>query len=190
MSNILIFDTETTGLPKRKSFNEYHDPKKLKYYDSSRVIEIGYIIYNSEGEKIKENCFLIKPNNFKIENTYIHGISQIDADLNGKNIVDGLKIFNDDLIDVKTLVAYNCEFDIHILISECYRNEYTELIKTLKTKDIQCCMKLAQNKLSLLKYMKLKVLYETLFSTKIIQEHRALSDCEICGKCYFKLINY
>tara|TARA_B110000208_G_C11771430_1_gene430422 strand:+ start:73 stop:645 length:573 start_codon:yes stop_codon:yes gene_type:complete len=190
MSNILIFDTETTGLPKRKSFDQYHDPKKLKYYDSSRVIEIGYIIYNENGEKIKENCFLIKPNNFKIENTHIHGISQIDADLNGIEIKKGLEIFNNDLKNIKVLVAYNCLFDIHVLMSECYRNEYTELIKTLKTKKIECCMKLAQTKLSLLRYMKLKVLYETLFKTQIIQQHRALSDCEICGKCYFKLINY
>ena len=190
MSNILIFDTETTGLPKKKNFNEYHDPQKLNYYDSSRIIEIGYIIYNSEEEKIKENSFLIKPNNFKIENTYIHGITQIDAELNGINIIDGLKKFNDDLKDVGVIVAYNCQFDIHVLISECYRNEYNELIKTLKTKDIQCCMKLAQSKLSLLKYIKLKTLYETLFSTNIIQKHRALSDCDICAKCYFKLIYY
>ena len=88
--NILVIDTETTGLPNRPSFNKYYNPMICKHYDSSRIIEIGYIIYNEQGQKIKENSFLIKPDNFIIENTHIHGISQIDANTNGIDIKEGL----------------------------------------------------------------------------------------------------
>ena len=46
MTKVLVFDTETTGLP---IFNnrDYHDPSLLEFYDSSRVIELGYIIYEN-----------------------------------------------------------------------------------------------------------------------------------------------
>tara|TARA_B110000208_G_C11659028_1_gene390907 strand:- start:437 stop:1006 length:570 start_codon:yes stop_codon:yes gene_type:complete len=185
--SILIIDTETTGLPNRPSFNKYYNPMRYNHYDSSRLIEIGYIIYNEQGEKIKENSFLIKTNNFKIENSHIHGITQIDTDTNGIDIDDGLNKLNEDLQNIKVIVAHNLLFDINIILAECYRNENSDLIKTIKSKLGECSMKLAKKKFKLTKYPKLINLYEMLFNEKPIQEHRALSDCELCGKCYFKL---
>jgi len=51
------------------------------------MIEIAYIIYAKNGEKIKENSFLIKPDEFKINNSFIHGITQQNPEL--------LEIFDD-----------------------------------------------------------------------------------------------
>ena len=51
--NIIVLDTETSGLPIQKKFNDYYDPIFTKYYDSSRIIEIGYIIYTHKQEEMR-----------------------------------------------------------------------------------------------------------------------------------------
>src|SRR5690348_2096127 len=59
-TNKLFFDTETNGLPITKGFDKYYSARETKYYDNSRLLEIGYIIYNNKNKKIKEVCHLIK----------------------------------------------------------------------------------------------------------------------------------
>ena len=44
----MILDTETTGLPASK------DPTEIYKFNNARLIELGYIIYDSTGKKIKE----------------------------------------------------------------------------------------------------------------------------------------
>ena len=46
---ILVFDCETTGIPVEKADKKlkytskrFYHPKKTKYYDSSRLVELGY----------------------------------------------------------------------------------------------------------------------------------------------------
>ena len=189
MSNIIVIDTETTGLPKTKGFNNYHDPKYSQYYDSSRLIEIGYIIFNNKGEKIKSNSFLIKPNKFLIKNTFIHGITHKDAVTNGIELNEGLNILNEDLNNIKTIVAHNILFDINIILSEAYRCNNNTLIDNIKDKELECSMKLGKDVLKLSRFPKLTLLYKTLFNKEVVQDHRALSDCILCSECYFKLKN-
>ena len=187
MSNIIVIDTETTGLPKTKGFNDYYDPKYLQYYESSRLIEIGYIIFSNKGEKIKSNSFLIKPNKFLIKNTFIHGITHKDANNKGIELNEGLNILNKDLTNINIIVAHNILFDINIILSEAYRCNNNTLIDNIRSKKLECSMKLGKDVLNLSRFPKLVVLYKTLFNEDIKQDHRALSDCILCSKCYFKL---
>ena len=115
----LVFDTETTGLPTMKRFNVYHEPSLVNYYKNSRIIELAYIIYDEEGNCVKTESNLVKPNNFIIENSHIHGITQENAVENGKDIESVIQLMNNDLTNVDTIVAHNIDFDINILLSEC-----------------------------------------------------------------------
>ena len=61
--NKLFIDIETNGLPFYKGYNKYYDPIEIEYYNTARMIEIGYIIYDNNKNKIKKISHLIKHDN-------------------------------------------------------------------------------------------------------------------------------
>ena len=185
--NKLFIDTETTGLPKMKGFNKYYSPSLLNYYDNARIIEIGYVIFSNDNIKIKEVNVLIKPDNFIISNTPIHGITTEEAINKGTDIKIVLLELEKDLENVDTIIAHNISFDINIIFSECYRIKNTNLIEKFKLKNYICTMKLGQSFMKCKKYPKLIELHKYLFNNDIVQNHRALSDVIICYECYFEI---
>ena len=85
----LIFDTETTGLPKRW---------KAPLSDSEnwpRCIQIAWQIHEFSGSCIENKSFIIKPEEYTIpyEAEKIHGISTSLANLRGEKIENVLKTF-------------------------------------------------------------------------------------------------
>ena len=209
--NILIFDTETTGLPKFKKnmykkesnpFNDYHSPSQYKYYDGSRLIELGYLIYNSNRELILSKSILIKPDRFLIQNSNIHGIEHDFASQNGKVISEVLKEFAQDITSCNTLVAHNLPFDFHILLSECYRfvvntpngllsspPEIQIIINKFKVMEKFCTMTDGMRIMNLTRRPKLSVLYQDLTKNTWEQKHRAEDDAKACAECYWKLLD-
>ncbi len=187
--NVLIFDIETTGLPQCISFNNYYDPRETKYYDNSRMIELGYIICSRNGILIKEVDNLIKPDNFSINNSNIHGITNVMANGFGKDIKTVLNDLQKDLKNVSTIIAHNINFDYSILLSECYR--YFDINHTIITDIISkhqiCTMKMGKDFLNTYKFPKLIDLHKHLFNRDIKQEHRALSDVKLCAECYYRM---
>jgi DNA polymerase III epsilon subunit-like protein len=184
---IMILDTETNGLPKMRGFNNYYPPWIFKYYDTARLIELAYIIYNKNGDKIKEVSNLVTPIGFNIRNSEIHGITEEMA-FQGKNIKEVFEEFKNDLKDVEILVAHNISFDINILLSEFYRQNNKELINIFKVKQKYCTMKKGMEFMKFYKYPKLIELYEFIYNEPCIQHHRALSDVVICSQCFFRMI--
>jgi DNA polymerase-3 subunit epsilon len=184
----LFIDTETSGLPITKNF-KYYNPKNTKYYDNARIIEIAYIIYDDNNVKIKEVSALIKPSGFVIENSHIHGITMDDAIKEGLNISDVLEKMYDDLFQysVSCIIAHNINFDINVLLAECYRLNKSHLYNSIIKIRKECTMHLGKIYLKSTKNPKLNILYEHLFNKEVIQEHRALSDAKICAACYFKM---
>lgn len=183
----LFIDTETSGLPQQVNFHTYYHPKHIKYYDNSRLIEIGYIIYDDDN-KIKDNDILIKPDNFIVENTFIHGLSNEMLNNEGNDINEALNILEYDIIDVDVIIAHNIKFDINIILSECYRYKKSNLIELIKNKKHICTMNMGKNYLNQKLYPKLTILYKKLYNKDVKQIHRALSDAIICKDCYFKMI--
>lgn len=185
ISSIIFLDTETTGLPIMEGYNKYYDPKEIKYYKNSRIIELGYVITKEE-TKLQYST-LVKTK--VIKNTDVHGITSEMTRKHGKPIETVL----DDLLlhinthNVDTIVCHNAPFDISVLLSECYRAEKEFLAKKLKTLNVICTMETAKTVLTLYKNPKLNDLYELLFKEKHNQDHRALNDAIMCQKCFFKL---
>ena len=193
--NIMFIDVETIGLPVNKGYGKYYPPCDTQYYDTSRIIEIAYIVCSNDGQILKKYNELIIPNGFTIENSEFHGITTEEAKNKGKYINDVLTQLCLDLDNVDTIVAHNIQFDINNILSECHRINYEEIIHKISYKEKQCTMAIGKNLMMIpdnyksgkYKNPKLVELYKYLFNETIQQEHRALSDALICHKCYYQI---
>lgn len=189
MDLILIFDTETSGLPPFKMVQNRRtiaSPERyLKYWDECRIVEIAWEVYQSDGTFVKSYTSLIRPDTFQIssESTKIHGITHEEAFDKGKPIQEVLSTFQNDLQKVHTIVAHNIDFDYNVILSEYLRQSLS--IDSLKTKTQICTMKdyLQSNR----KWPKLKELYYECFQEELQQTHRALDDAQACAKIFFNL---
>ena len=140
---VIVFDTETTGLPITKGFNNYYSYKDLDKYNSSRLLSICWQVYDNT-TFISSNYFIIKPVDFTIDNKSksceINGITQEMALEKGIDINEVFtKLFND-LINTDRLVAHNINFDVNIILSELYRNNKNNIIDLLLSKSLYCTM--------------------------------------------------
>jgi DNA polymerase III subunit alpha len=195
---IIVFDTETTGLPPRPSrFKKYHNPKtEYMFYDSSRVVELAYIVYMYDDVThthtvVHSHASLVSPNDeFVIMNEAIHGITQEMAVNYGRPIKNVLCDFLEALSNVDIIVAHNIEFDMNIILAEFYRAKL-DPIKLLPIQQV-CTIRLAMDVLKLDKYPKLIDLYNKLHPRldSCSQTHRALDDTEKCAESYFALRKY
>ena len=83
--SIIVLDIETTGLPKTKKYNSYYRSSLTNYYDSSRIIQLGYQIFDQNGRLILEEDDLIL-NDYEITNSHIHGITPDEIKTKGITI--------------------------------------------------------------------------------------------------------
>jgi DNA polymerase III epsilon subunit-like protein len=181
-NNLMVLDTETTGLPSSKN------PQELDKFNNARLIELGYIIFDKTEKNIKKYDNLIKPNNFIIKNTHIHGITHENAVKNGKDINQVLDQFLLDLKNVDGIICHNISFDMSIILSEAYRLNKLELIELVNQKLHLCSMAIGKKFMKNDKNPRLIELYKFLFNKDLIQEHRALSDCQACLDCFLSMI--
>ncbi len=81
----LIFDTETTGLPKnwRAPISDTNN--------WPRCVQIAWQLHDELGNLIESNSYLIKPDGYDIpyESEKIHGISTQLAELEGEKLETG-----------------------------------------------------------------------------------------------------
>ena len=113
----LIFDTETTGLPKR-----WNAPVS----DSNnwpRCVQLAWQLHDETGKCLEYKNYLIKPNGFEIPFAAekVHGISTELAQKKGTELKEVLDNFKNILSNTKYLCGHNIVFDINILSSEYYR---------------------------------------------------------------------
>ena len=155
----LIFDVETTGLPKR-NYGAMPYYKYLKRYNNSRIVQLSFSIYTEDGILLQEYDYIIKCNSdnellkFDIpdSSTEIHGITKNISISKGIEMEKALNIFINNASDVKVLVAHNLDFDINLIMSEIWRlhifyrtREHTKckfinMIKILLNTEIYCTM--------------------------------------------------
>lgn len=108
---LLIFDTETTGLP-----NEKNIPAEVREHNWPHIVSISWIILDIDTNQIlKKRSYIVRPNNWEIshESTSIHGITQQKAIIEGNTLQDVLLEFITDKYDM--LVAHNLWFDYNVL---------------------------------------------------------------------------
>ena len=185
----LIFDTETTGLPKK-----WNVP--ITDVDNwPRAVQIAWQLHDEMGALIEHQDYLIKPDGYNIpyEAEQIHGISTQLAIENGIDLREVLQLFNEALGKSKFIVGQNVKFDLNILGSEFYRlGIFTDLnelpvLDTCTEKTALLC-KITGGKGGKFKLPTLTELHQQLFSKPFKEAHNATSDVEATTRCFLELL--
>ena len=185
----LIFDTETTGLPKK-----WNAP----ITDSDnwpRCVQLAWQLHDSKGALISDHSYLIKPENFNIpfESEQIHGISTELANKIGVDLEEVLNKFISDLSKAGFIIGHNVKFDLNIIGAELFRiNSDVDLLE----KDIlDTCTELTANVCKLpggrggkFKFPTLIELYSFLFDESFSEAHNASADVEATARAFFELV--
>ena len=187
---VLIFDTETSGLPEGKNPSIYETQKW------PHIIQLSYIIYDSEANDIVtleddyisiDNDVIIQP-----ESQTVHNISRELLSSKGIPIEHALEKFNrfSEMSDV--LVGHNVSFDKRMVMVEGIRNKIR-----MNIHDTYCTMKNSvelckiqrfwPNGDTYFKYPTLSELHDELFKKIPKNTHNALIDILICMRCFVKI---
>ena len=185
----LIFDTETTGLP--KSWNA-----PITDTDNwPRCIQIAWQLHDDMGNLLDRNDFLIQPDGFNIpyDAERIHGISTELAQEKGISLNEGLRVFNEALSKTTFIVGQNVEFDVNIMGCEFHRlgveNNLTKLpvLDTCTEKTALLCQ-LPGGRGGKFKLPTLTELHKHLFGIDFAEAHNATADVEATTRCFLELI--
>lgn len=185
----LIFDTETTGLPKN-----WNAP----ITDSDnwpRCIQIAWQLHDEMGRVIEHQDYLVKPEGFDIpyDAERIHGISTALAEKEGVALSEVLEKFNIALSKSKFVVGQNVGFDRNIMGAEFHRlaigNGLQELpvLDTCTEKTAQLCQ-LPGGRGGKFKLPTLTELHKHLFGKGFGEAHNATADVEATTRCFLELI--
>jgi DNA polymerase III subunit epsilon len=181
----LFFDTETTGLPR----NWKAPVTDLNNWP--RLVQLAYLLFDQNGNKIASGDFIIKPNGFTIpvEVSRIHGISTERANSEGHHLPAILQQFHSLVEQANYLVAHNMSFDEKIVGAEFLR---CGMQNSIAGKRKICTMESTTNFCAIAgpygyKWPKLSELHYKLFRTGIEEAHNAAIDINATAKCFWEL---
>ncbi|MBT4112996.1 MAG: DNA polymerase III subunit alpha [Flavobacteriaceae bacterium] len=185
----LIFDTETTGLPKN-----WKAP--ITDVDNwPRCVQIAWQLLDDMGELIEDQNYLIRPDNFEIpyESQKIHGISTELALEDGEPLDEVLEKFNLSLEKASFVIGHNIDFDANVIGCEFYRKKIESCLSSTKsldtcTEDTALLCKLPGGRGGKYKFPTLVELHEFLFDASFKQAHNATADVEATARCFLELI--
>jgi len=115
---ILVFDTETTGLPEKNA--SIYEHAKWPY-----IIQLSYIFYDISNNitVIRDNYINISDNiNISNESFSKHGISREIINSQGIHIRFALNEFNKFVNISDIVIGHNISFDKRMIFVECIRN--------------------------------------------------------------------
>ncbi len=185
----LIFDTETTGLPKR------WDAPASDTDNWPRAVQIAWQLQDEMGALLEQYDALIRPEGFNIpyDSEQIHGISTDLAMQEGKPLEEVLEAFQEALGKTQFLVGQNVGFDINVMGAECYRVlgsdplEGYDILDTCTEQTAALCM-LPGGRGGKFKLPTLTELHQFLFNEPFDEAHNASADVEATTRCFLELI--
>lgn len=205
---ILVFDTETTGLPQTKILN----PDTLHQWPN--IVQFSYIIFDvSLNQIIESKDYIIKvPENIKIseDSAKIHRITNEISSNSGIPIYEALSEFFYYLKETDYVIGHNINFDINMIKVELLRIIFNNLVDQSVIKDykynlhyisnykniyctlqesIDICNIKAIDKFGkeYLKYPKLIELHQKLFNSNPSDLHNSFIDILVTLRCFMKL---
>jgi DNA polymerase-3 subunit alpha len=185
----IIFDTETTGLPR-----DWNAPVT----DTSnwpRVVQIAWQIHDEMGNLLENKDFLIRPDGFDIpyDSEKVHGISTELAAKFGESLDFVMQEFQTALAKSKFVVGHNVGFDINVVSCEFVRLEAScplegmPILDTCTEITADLC-KLPGGRGGRFKLPTLTELYSFLFNESFEEAHNATADVEATTRCFLELI--
>lgn len=194
---VLVFDTETTGLPKER--NASITQTELWPH----IIQLSYILYDVNSRKVIVDCDdIIKLGNdieISEESINIHKITRQISQKKGISLKKAIRKFNEAMDKAHVIVGHNIEFDKNMIMVSCIRlNEPQRFTINNIRKPEYCTMKKTtelckipkkNNKTGEIywKYPRLSELYEKLFHETPHGCHNAMADVIFCLRCYVKV---
>lgn len=188
---VLVFDTETTGLPKFKNSSIY------KTDEWPYIMQLSYITYDMDTDKLEifdDYIRLHKDVEITKESIEVHGITRETCESRGIDINEALEKFIDNVKMSDILVAHNIAFDKRMVMVEGIRNK-----KLVNKKEIieYCTMRCGADvcKIERIssdgeKYYKkptLSELYQHYFKKMPQNTHNAIVDVLICLRCFMMM---
>ncbi|MBR9913352.1 MAG: DNA polymerase III subunit alpha [Algicola sp.] len=185
----LIFDTETTGLPKR------WDAPITDVDNWPRCIQIAWQLHDAMGNCIDHQDYLVQPEGFNIpyDAEKIHGISTELALEQGIPLIEVLEKFNSALSKTKFVVGQNVGFDLNIMGAEFVREDMANNLQELPVLDTctehtaELCQ-LPGGRGGKFKLPTLTELHQHLFDQPFAEAHNATADVEATTRCFLELI--
>uniref|UniRef100_UPI0030DC08D8 3'-5' exonuclease n=1 Tax=Bizionia echini TaxID=649333 RepID=UPI0030DC08D8 len=185
----LIFDTETTGLPKR------WDAPITDTDNWPRCIQIAWQLHDDMGNCIDHQDYLVKPDGFNIpyDAEKIHGISTELAHEKGLPLQDVLEKFNEALAKTKFVVGQNVKFDLNIMGAEFVRGNLENNLQELPvldtcTEHTASLCQLPGGRYGKFKLPTLTELHQYLFNKPFAEAHNATADVEATTRCFLELV--
>lgn len=188
---VLIFDTETTGLPEK---NKHEDLQP-------HVVQLACTLVDNNERIVSQLNHIIKPEGWDIpkDSIDVHGITMEMATKYGLSRQAVLIMFANLVKKADILVAHNAQFDLKILNLQ-YKRQGTQ--SPLIGKEIYCTAANSVNIMKLPPTERMKQYgYGQSFKTPNLQElhvhlfswwdgaraHDAMGDVDACMRCYYKL---
>ena len=185
----IIFDTETTGLPR-----DWNAPITDKS-NWPRIVQIAWQLHDDMGKLIEHKDYLVNPDGFDIpfDSEQIHGISTALACKFGDPIEQVLKEFNVALSKAKFVVGQNVGFDINVTGCEFYRYDIETSLLGMSVLDT--CTETTANLCKIpggrggrFKLPTLTELHRHLFGEAFNEAHNATADVEATTRCFLELV--
>jgi DNA polymerase-3 subunit alpha len=185
----LIFDTETTGLPKR------WDAPFTDVDNWPRVIQIAWQLHDEMGNMVDHQDYLIRPDGFDIpyDAEKIHGISTALAQKEGIALEEMLAKFNTALAQTTFVVGQNLKFDLNVTGAEFERLQLANNLQEIPVLDT-CTEHTAQlcqipgGRGGKFKLPTLTELHQFLFDQPFGEAHNATADVEATTRCFLELV--
>ncbi len=185
----LIFDTETTGLPRDKNapFSDFDN--------WPRVVQLAWQLHDESGQFVESGNHIVRPEGFTIpfNAAKVHGITTDFALENGKKLSDILSEFEKALEKTHYIVGHNIDFDRSILAVEYLRKGMSSLLT--EKPQIDTCSELTAafcqlpgGKGGRFKLPTLNELHQKLFSGTFDSAHNAQADVAATARCFFELV--
>lgn len=111
---VLLFDTETTGLPRRRNVCALDSPDVWP-----DLVSISWIVHTNGGsESAVRHTFIIRPEGWTIpeDSIRIHGITNERAQAEGRPLAEVLGLFRKDYTRSQHIIAHNMEFDKNVIL--------------------------------------------------------------------------
>ena len=183
----LVFDTETTGLPRN------FDAPISDSDNWPRMVQIAWQLHDENGNLVENQDYIIKPEGFDIpfNASRIHGISTKIANEEGRDLEDVLKEFNEVLKKAKFGVGQNVEFDYKIIGAEFFRKQLENSLQELPKADT---MHFATDYVAIpgksgkFKSPKLSEVFEKLYGHQFDEAHNAAADVNATAQVFFEML--
>ena len=185
----LVFDTETTGLPK------IFDAPLTDFDNWPRMVQLAWQIHDDKGRLIEAHNHIVIPDGYEIpiDAMMVHHISTDYAKKHGKPLNEVLDIFMESAAKAQYLIGHNIQFDLHVLGCEFLRMGREnplpnwQIVDTCTEKTAEFCQ-LPGGKNGHFKFPRLNEIHHLLFGEDFDSAHNASADVEATARVFLELV--